>query len=127
MSVPFDVWLVKEVIKDTLTAIASPDGDEASLADLKESHVAENSGLEKLLASSEEKLVNAERRIQAFELSKNLPDDMSSRVNEAEAKLKASEKPVRFLEDKVSEKSNHLVRKDASTSRFLERFVDLEK
>lgn len=39
---------------------------------------------------SEQKLADVERRIKGFELNEDTLDDMASRVDEAEAKLKSS-------------------------------------
>lgn len=62
LSILFAVRSVQGVIKNTLAALASSSGDDTSPADLKESHAAVKTELEKLIAAFEKKLVDAERR-----------------------------------------------------------------
>lgn len=121
LSVPSYVLSVRELMKDALTAFAQVFHDRASLAELKKSHSVEKANLEKSFAASEERLADTGRRIQAFEYSRDILDDLTTRVDETEAKLKSTEEKVHFLGDKVSEQSNQLVDKEDGLSGYQER------
>lgn len=108
-------------------AFAFTDGDEASLAYLKQSHSAEGMDLEKTLAGSEEKSSDTERIIQAVRQNKDILHVMLTTVEEAQDNLKSFKEHVRFLEDKLIEQSNRLLAKVASPSGYLKCVVVLEK
>lgn len=83
MSVLSDVRTLQGVIEDGLVAFASAGVDEVSLADLKESHAAEKTEFEMLLAASEKKLADVERHIETFEDNKDTLDDLMTKTDEA--------------------------------------------
>lgn len=87
-------------------SLASVGDNEVSLSDLKKSHAAEKSELERLLAAYEERLVDAERLIQKSEYNKDTLDELATRVDEAEAQLKTSKEHAGFLKDRASESRN---------------------
>lgn len=113
--------------ENPLAAFVSADGDEVSLASVKASHAEEKADFEKSFAASEERLMDAERRIQEVEHSKNTLDDLATRIDVADAKLKSSEWKVHFLENKLCEQSKQFFEKDADSSGYCERVVILEK
>lgn len=113
LSVLSDVWSVQQVIREALVELPIVDGDKTSLPNLKEAYAANKAELEKSLTAPEEKLADAERRIQEFEHNREAVDELVTEVDEADAKLRSSEEHVRFLEDDVSEQSNQLLEKDS--------------
>lgn len=54
-------------------------------------------------------------------------DDLATKVDEAEMKLKSFEEHLRFLEGKVADQSNKLIAKDATSIGYQERVVVPEK
>lgn len=59
-----------------------------------------------MLAASEQKLADAERRVQEFWDNKDTMDDLTTRAEEDEANVKSSDEQFHFIEDKVSEQSS---------------------
>lgn len=70
---------------------------------------------------------DTERRIQELELTKASLDELATKVDGAETKLKVSEKHVRSREEKVSLKSNQFPGKEATATGNQEGIVLLEK
>lgn len=118
MSVPSDARSGERVIKDVLAGLTSASGDEASLVDLKEYHVAEKGDMERLLSACEEKLADAERSIQILKRNKDTHNDLAINADVAEAKVKRSEEQVHFLKDEVFEQSSQLVKHYACSSGY---------
>lgn len=94
---------------------------------LKESYETGKAEFKKFLVASEEKLVDVEHRIQAFEHTRYTVEELLIKVDEAEAKLKNSEEHVRFIENKVSKQRNYLLWKDVYSSGYRERVVALKQ
>lgn len=113
------------VIKESLDAPASADGDEALLRDLK-THVAEKLGLKKSLTASEKNLADAERCIQLFEYNKDTLDELAIKFDEAWFKLKTSKENLRSFEDKISEQSSQMTEKDSTSSGYRKCVVVLK-
>lgn len=61
--------------------------DETSCVNLQKSYLADNAELKKRLATSEEKLSDAEGRIQGLEHNKDALGRSATQVDEAESKL----------------------------------------
>lgn len=78
--------------------------------------MSEKAGLQKKLAASDEKVADAERRIQEFEYNREILDEMATEVDETAAKLKGSNEDVLFLKDRVSERRNRFLEKGISSS-----------
>lgn len=127
MSVPSDVWCVQEVTKDLLPAFASAAGNDGPLVKPNVSHAEQKADLEKSLAVLAEKLADAEHRIQGFEQNNDTMDDLTIKADEAETKLKSCKDQIHSSEDKVSEQSNQLVKKNASSSGYRGHFAVLHK
>lgn len=89
-SVPCNVCSVGGTVIDAFTAFVSPDGDEAFFIDLKESYATEKAGFKNSFVASEEKLVDVDHFIKAFEYAKYTLDELSIKVDEARARLKTS-------------------------------------
>lgn len=122
-----DVRSVQGVIKDAIAAFYSGYSDEASLANLKESHAVMKADLEESLTVPKDKLANREHRIQKLENSKDIVDDFATKADEGQDVLRSSEEHVHFLEYKVFEQSYQFAEMDASSSVYPERVVVLEK
>lgn len=93
------------MIKHALAAFASASGYEAPLTDLNESYAADETELEMSLAASEGKLADADRRIQKVENYKITLDELATKIDAGEAKLRSSRKHVLFLGEMMSEQN----------------------
>lgn len=113
-------FLSKGVIIDALAEFSSTGGEKASFSDLIGYHEGKKAWLETSLAASEEKLLDAKSRIETFEHIKEALDDLGTKVDEAEARLKTSKEDVGLQEDRVSEKRKQLAEKDASLGEYRE-------
>lgn len=98
LSVPSDARFVQKLIEETLVALVSADGDEASLSNLKEAYAAEKAELEKSLAASKVITADVWRRIQEYEHNTRTMGELATKV---ETNLRNFEKYVRFLRDEV--------------------------
>lgn len=87
--------------------------------------MADNLGLKESLVASEEKLADAEPRIQEFDHNKDTLEDLVINVDEEEAELITSEDHVRFDEDKIK-RSSQLVEGIVTSSEYWEGVVVFE-
>lgn len=85
-----------------MAALVFSDGDEISLASLKEAATAIKADPEKSLAASEENLADVERRIEQHEHNKDTLDDLATKVDKAKAKLRCFKGHVCFSKENVS-------------------------
>lgn len=79
------------MIKDALAAYNSASGDEVCLRDLNTSQATVEVELEKAIVASEERLVVVETLIHELERSANSVDELVTKIDPAEARLKRSE------------------------------------
>lgn len=99
------------MIRDALAALVPADVYVISLTNLKQSYATDEAELKKSLAASDEKLSDAERRIQESEHNKDTLDESVTKADKAGATFRRPKEHVLFLEDHLSEQSHQLLEK----------------
>lgn len=102
-------------------------GDNKLLEEHKKGSTVEKTELESSLKTSNGKQATAEPSAQRVENIKNIFDKLATRVDEDEKELKSSEEYVRFLDEKVAEKSNQFLTKPITVAAYQESVVALRK
>lgn len=116
LSVPSYDQAVRVIIKNALVALHSSRDGAEPLAELKKVCEANKTKPEAWLKASEDKLSDAQHRVQEIELINDTASPLAAEVNEAEKALPTSQEHAQFDADRIEKQTNQLLAKDAEAA-----------